>query len=122
MDLAKAIDGPDDQVPLLLGNSMSSAYIASLNNLDAASTAQQLAVPMLFMQGRDDRQVGYDTDYGEWKKLLAGKGNVTFKEYSNLSHFFWPGEGSFALDDINAGAKVNQQVIDDLAAWIIDHA
>lgn len=121
-ELAKKIDDPSDEVPLLLAKSMSSSYIASLNNLDAASTAAQLGVPMLFLQGEADRQVFYDVDYREWQELLADKENATFESYSNLSHLFGKSVGIAAMDDINSVERVNPQVIDDMAEWLLQHS
>ena len=121
-ELAKKIDDPSDEVPLLLAKSMSSSYIASLNNLDAASTAAQLGVPMLFLQGEADRQVFYDVDYREWQELLADKENATFESYSNLSHLFGKSVGIAAMDDINSVERMNPQVIDDMAEWLLQHS
>ena len=121
-ELAKKIDDPSDEVPLALGQSMSSAYIASLNAFDAETTAKQLGVPMLFLHGEADRQVFHGVDFKAWQDALDGKSNVTFKDYPNLNHFFGESTGMTALDDINSAERVNAQVITDMAGWLHENS
>lgn len=120
MDLAKAIDSPDDELPLMLnGSGLSPAWVASLNALDIAGTARSLDVPMLFLQGEADQQVFFDVDFAAWQEELGGEEDVEFKSYPELNHFFWVTQGLPPMQDYDAPAHVDQEVVDDIAAWLV---
>ena len=116
-ELAKKVDSPEGKMPLQL-TGMSASYVASLNALDAAGTAQQLHTPMLFLQGEKDQQVFPDPDFAEWKRLLQGHEGVEFRSYPGLNHFFWTSQDLPPLEDLDAPAHVSSEVIQDMAEWM----
>lgn len=92
--------------------------------MDAHSTrdyAVKLTKPLLVLQGDNDFQVYSDKDFLEWKKLFQGKENVSFKLYPDLNHFFvkYDGVGKGTLDEYNYPGHVAQEVINDVASWIL---
>lgn len=84
-------------------------YWKSLNEVEPASAALALEIPMLFLQGDADVQVYADIDFTAWQALLAGKENCRFRLYEGLGHFFANEEG-----------KVDPAVIEEIAGFIRD--
>lgn len=82
-------------------------YWKSLNEVDTASAALALEIPMLFLQGEEDVQVYADIDFTAWQELLAGKENCRFRLYEGLGHFFDDEDG-----------KVDRAVIEEIAGFI----
>ena len=76
---------------------------------------------MCIMQGSEDCQVSSDKDYLEWQRILSGRDNVEFKLYNGLNHCFMKSKG-YGISDIDKEyatvEHVNQQVLDDIAAFI----
>lgn len=119
MEAAKALDDPDGEVPAVLAQSMGAPYLVSLNELDAAATARELDVPLLFLQGEADKQVFHDVDFRAWQEELAGRENVEFRSYPGLSHFFWESRGDSAAADLGYPATVDDTVVEDIAEWLL---
>jgi len=77
--------------------------------------------PILILQGEKDFQATAEKDFAAYKKLLAGKENVTFKLYENLSHAFVPsvyGDIMKAKQEYNVEQHISDEVIGDIARWI----
>lgn len=58
------------------------------------------------------------------KKLLAGKGNVSFKLYPGLNHMFMKsvyGTVKEFKKEYKIPSKVDFQVLGDIAEWILSH-
>ncbi len=95
------------------------SYWYSLNRIDIPAIAQSLDIPIYIAQGSEDFQVYADIDYAAWQELLKDKENVTFKLYDNLNHLFMASNGRMDVTEYNIKGKVSQQVIDDIAKWIL---
>ncbi len=77
--------------------------------------------PILIMQGERDFQATAEKDFAAYKQLLAGKENVTFRLYENLSHAFVPsvyGDIMKAKQEYNVEQHISEEVIADIANWI----
>ena len=77
--------------------------------------------PILILQGEKDFQATADKDFAAYKQLLAGKNNVTFRLYENLSHAFVPsvyGNIMKAKQEYNVEQHISETVIGDIANWI----
>lgn len=94
------------------------SYWYSLNQIDGAQLALDLAVPMLFLQGEADFQVYADTDFAMWQELLEEKEQVSFRLYEGLNHMFMPSSGKRDVTEYDAPAHVEEQVLQDIADWI----
>lgn len=111
-------DSAADRMQILLGYPAS--YWISLNAIDQAAIARDLALPMLIMQGDNDFQVLYEKDFTFWQQVLAGREDVTFRHYAGLSHVFMPGSRDrFDSSSYDPPAKMDRQVISDIAGWIL---
>lgn len=78
--------------------------------------------PILIMQGDRDFQVKPDRDYAEYKRLLDGRPNVTFKLYEGLNHAFVPALYSSIKDakkEYGVERHIGEDVIGDIADWIL---
>ena len=89
------------------------------------SVADYLATtkkPMLIVQGEKDFQVSVEKDFNEYKRLLNDKTNVEFRLYENLNHAFV----NYLYSDIlkakqeyNTERHIGEEVISDIADWIV---
>ena len=93
-------------------------YWYALQERDAIKEALALSSPLLILQGERDYQVTVE-DFGLWQEGLASKGNITFKLYPNLNHLFMAGEGKSTPSEYQRLGHVDEQVINDIAAWIL---
>jgi dienelactone hydrolase len=109
---------PDTPASDLLGGS--GAYWLSLRDYHPTEAAAKIHRPMLILQGERDYQVTM-TDFGNWKKALSGREDVTFKSYPKLNHLFAQGEGKSRPEEYEKPAHVAQEVIDDIAGWVKKH-
>ncbi len=60
-----------------------------------------------------------DKDFAGWQAALEGLSNVTLKLYPELNHLFIAGEGLSLPAEYEVEGHVSQEVIDDIAAWIL---
>ncbi len=110
----KAKSYTDDTPPSrLLG--VPASYWNYLNNYDQIATAKKLTLPMLFLQGDRDYQVG-PKDFRTWKEALLDNNNATFQLYEGLYHLFMPGHGTFT--DYNEAGNVSEEVVATIAGWV----
>ena len=96
---------------------MPASYIRDLRGYDPAAEMRKLKVPALLLQGERDYQVRM-TDFERWKEVLKGRADVSFKSYPKLNHLFAAGEGKSTPAEYQKPGHVDQQVIEDIAAWI----
>ena len=77
--------------------------------------------PVLILQGEKDFQATVDKDFAAYKQLLAGKSNVTFRLYEDLSHALVPsvyGDIMKAKQEYSVEQHISEEVIEDIANWI----
>ncbi|UJP65338.1 alpha/beta hydrolase [Mongoliitalea daihaiensis] len=101
----------DDELPL----GQPAAYWKSLRAYDQVATAQSLSVPILLLQAEEDYQVTMD-DFHGWKQALP---QATTISYPNLDHLMRPSNGKIGMEAYADQVFVSEQVIQDIANWII---
>jgi dienelactone hydrolase len=77
--------------------------------------------PILILQGEKDFQATVHKDFEAYKRLLAGKSNVSFHLYENLSHAFVPsvyGNIMKAKQEYSVEQHISEEVIADITNWI----
>ncbi len=94
------------------------AYWLELRGYNPAEAAKTVLVPMLILQGERDYQVTM-TDFSGWQETLAYRSDVQYKSYPALNHLFIAGEGTGAREEYNRPGNVSQDVINDIAAWLV---
>jgi dienelactone hydrolase len=109
-------DVPQDDTPL----KQPAAYWRSTDAVDPVAEAKADALPMLVLQGARDIQV-VDADWQGWKAGFHADPGVTFKLYPALNHLGIAGEGDGNLAEYAKPGHVDEQLIDDVAAWIGAH-
>jgi len=108
----------------LLGSRLPGSYFLDLRSYHPAETAAGLKIPILVLQGARDYQVTLK-DFEAWKAALDGRDTVTLKLYAGLTHLFMPsaapGTGPGTPQDYASPGHVVEEVIADVAAWILKH-
>lgn len=99
----------------------SSAYWTSAEAVDAVADARTLGRRVLVLHGGRDIQV-VDADWTRWQAGLSGVPYATLKLYPALSHLGIAGEGPGSPADYTTPGRVDDTLLDDLAAWILDPA
>jgi dienelactone hydrolase len=117
---AKELRNPDLRPGMtvhVMGAPLPASYVLDLRAYHPTEVAAALKIPILIVQGERDYQVTM-TDLALWKKALAGRTNVTFKTYPAINHLLMPGTGPSVPAEYNKPNHVEQDVIEDMAAWI----
>jgi uncharacterized protein len=107
---------PEDTEPVLGGPP---SYWLDLRDYRPARMARELPQRMLILQGSRDYQVT-EADFDAWKVALGGREDVTFRLYPELNHLFMAGEGMATPAEYGLPGKVAEEVIADIAAWVLD--
>jgi alpha-beta hydrolase superfamily lysophospholipase len=110
--------GPPEEEFVLLGASLSRAYLVGELSYDAARAAAELGLPMLVLQGSRDYQVTAAADFAGYRRALAGKPNVVMKLYPGLNHHLVFGTGPSVPDEYKKPGHVDAELISDVANWI----
>lgn len=98
----------------LIGSGATAYYFKDIGEHTIVRYLDKLNKPMLIMQGDKDNQVRIDYDFNGYKTILHDRDNVVFKLYENLNHYLIS-----ELDD-SYEKHVDNEVINDIANWILD--
>ena len=93
------------------------AYWKWLAAYDILQAAGEITAPVLLLQGEEDYQVTTE-DFGIWQEALGEKENWRMILYPGLTHLFMPGEKAEGSAVYAREAKVDENVILDIAAFI----
>jgi dienelactone hydrolase len=94
------------------------AYWQDLSTYNPVTTAQNIDLPMLILQGKRDYQVPYDIDFANWQTTFSTNTDVTFQLYENLNHLFISGTGPPTFSEYNTPGNIHEDVINDITTWI----
>ncbi len=99
------------------------AYWLSLRGYQPEEVARTLPQPLLILQGESDYQVTME-DFRQWQHALAERKDVQFHSYPALSHLFAPVEGGGMSTPATYAipTHVAEEVVNDIASWIKQHA
>lgn len=104
-----------------MGGGTTLYYFKEMGEHPAEDYLRDLEKPILILQGDKDFQAKADPDFLGYKRLLAGKANVTFKLYEGLNHAFVPAiyeDIMQAKKEYNTERHIGKDVIADIANWI----
>jgi dienelactone hydrolase len=104
---------PASQLPL----GVPAAYWLDLRTYDPLATIAGLSVPVFLAQGGRDYQVP-PSELDAWRDALAGRHDVSIREYPELNHLLMAGSGPSRPAEYNVPGHVASEVVEDLAAWI----
>ena len=94
------------------------SYWFDLARYDIVATTQSLSQPVLVLQGERDYQVRSEA-VTAWERALGPRRGLTVKRYAALNHLFIAGEGASSPAEYAVPGHVAQEVIDDLARWVL---
>jgi dienelactone hydrolase len=94
------------------------SYWLDLRGYRPHEEARNLSLPMLIMQGERDYEVTM-ADFKNWQTALGSKTNVTLKSYPALNHLFLAGVGMSVPDEYFRPAHLAEEVVVDIAEWIM---
>ena len=77
-----------------------------------------LPEPVLLLQGEEDYQVTM-TDFSMWQEAFGEKSNWRMISYPGLTHLFMPGQKNEGSAAYTREARVDEQVIRDIAGFIL---
>lgn len=121
-DFKKAVEDPalkpTDVPKSPFGGGVTGAYFLYQRGYDPVKTAKELALPLLVLQGGRDYQVS-DKDFTRWQQGLAGATFATLKQYPAANHLFVAGTGAPNPEEYEKPAHVDEQVITDIATWVL---
>jgi uncharacterized protein len=94
------------------------AYWLDLRGYDPPSEATRVKAPMLILHGERDYQVTVE-ELGRWKAALGSRRDVTVRSYPALNHLFIAGTGASLPAEYQVPGHVAEEVIRDVATWVI---
>lgn len=113
---------PDERLWSTYIFGVQAGYHKSIMDLENDVIAQELDVPMLFLQGTSDFQISPEDDYGAWVELLDGRENVSFQLYLALNHMFSiSGPYAGTTTEYYLPMTVNKTVIGDIADFVLSN-
>ncbi len=110
-------DTPASELPL----GTTGRYWLDLRGYEPAKEARSITRPLLILQGARDYQVTM-ADFTLWQEALYGMPNVTLETYPDLNHLFITGTGMSKPDEYQQPGHVSQEVIEDIAAFVLDNS
>lgn len=93
-------------------------YWLDLKDYRPLELAKAIPKPLLIMQGEKDCQVSSEKDFNAWRRGLAGKKNVEFKQYPILNHLFMEVDGKSTGAEYQQPGSVSAAVVRDISDWI----
>lgn len=93
-------------------------YWIDLNAYNPVQVASKITVPVLLIHGERDYQVT-KKQFNLWQDIFLESENWTFKSYPELNHFMMKGEGNSYSSEYKEENYVDQQVIQDIANFIL---
>lgn len=93
------------------------AYWRSTDAVDPVAEARALDRPLFVVHGGRDLQV-VEADWSLWHRAFTGSTRVTLKRYADLNHLAIAGKGPPSLAEYQRPGRVDDTLIDDIAAWI----
>ncbi len=93
------------------------AYWKWLADYDILQAAEEIAEPVLLLQGEEDYQVTME-DFRIWKEALGGKENWQMVSFPGLTHAFTEGQKTEGAAVYSRADRVDARVIRELADFI----
>ena len=107
------LNTPKENLPF----NLSAYYWKSLLDYKPLQEVKKVKLPILILQGERDYQVTMK-DFQLWKEALKNNNKATLISYPKLNHLFIPGEGISGPKEYTIKGHVDENVINDIAAFI----
>lgn len=127
--LQKAFEGlyqrsDEDAKSVKIGGGTTLYYFKEMGLHPAKDYLETFTRPLLILQGGKDFQVKADVDYAQYRALLEGRDNVTFRLYPELNHCFVPAiytQISKAKQEYRPERHIGRDVTSDIARFILNN-
>lgn len=115
-----ALGVPSDSVQAQISILFSPWYMTFLT-LDPADYLQELAIPVLILNGTKDTQVSATLNVPaiEGALLLGGNTRYTTKVYEGLNHLFQPATTGSPGEYDSIEITIDPEVLEDISSWIL---
>lgn len=107
------LNTPKENLPF----NLSAYYWKSLLDYKPLQEVKKVKLPILILQGERDYQVTMK-DFQLWKEALKNNNKATLISYPKLNHLFIAGEGISGPKEYTIKGHVDENVINDIAAFI----
>jgi dienelactone hydrolase len=94
------------------------SYWLDLRAYDPPAEAKRVQKPMLILHGERDFQVPLE-DFARWKTALGSRSDVRLRLYPALNHLFVAGTGPSLPAEYQVPGHVAEEVVRDIAAWLV---
>ena len=94
------------------------SYWLDLRGYDPPAAAAAVKMRMLVLQGERDYQVTME-EFARWKGALGSRTDVTLHSYPPLNHLFIAGSGKVTPAEYSVAGHVAEDVIRDIAAYVL---
>jgi hypothetical protein len=109
---------PEDATSGRMIFSAPASYWLDLRGYHPPSEAKRVRQPMLILHGERDYQVTME-EFARWKAAIGSRPDVTFHSYPTLNHLFIAGTGPSLPAEYQVPGHVAEDVVRDIAAWIV---
>ena len=114
----------EDAKSVKIGGGTTLYYFKEMGLHPAKDYLEAFTRPLLILQGGKDFQVKADVDYAQYRALLEGRDNVTFRLYPELNHCFVPAiytQISKAKQEYRPERHMSRDVTSDIARFILNN-
>ena len=114
----------EDAKSVKIGGGTTLYYFKEMGLHPAKDYLETFTRPLLILQGGKDFQVKADVDYAQYRALLEGRDNVTFRLYPELNHCFVPAiytQISKAKQEYRPERRMSRDVTSDIARFILNN-
>lgn len=94
------------------------SYWLDLRGYDPPAAAAALKTRMLVLQGERDYQVTM-AEFARWKAALGARADVVFHSYPALNHLFIAGSGTVTPAEYGVPGHVAEDVVRDIADYVL---
>ncbi len=115
----RTLDIGEDETLNLGGGARGRPFWRTLQEYDHTTTAAQLDVPTLLVQGGRDYLVTTEDDLPLWREAIGGGAQTEIVVFEDLNHRFQPGQGPSSPQEWTAPENpVARQVVDRIATFL----
>lgn len=76
-------------------------------------------LPMFILRGEADFETSH-SEYEKWRTVLQGRAHIDYREYKNLNHYLINTNNKKDATDYDTAGKVNTEVCQAMAEWVLN--
>jgi len=113
-----------EAMDIKVGGGMTCYYFKDFGRKRVREYLHNHEKPMLVMHAEMDLQALVKEDFEAYQDILKDHPDATFKRYAGLNHVFMPTTNTDinkTIKEYKTPANVSEEVINDLAKWVLSH-